>query len=93
MDRDTQMASARTFLEALDPRAESFCFRALPDKEGAGAPRPQKFEGSSDSCFDGLAKANTAGHGIFVVINEGGHKKEDISRVRAVFADFDTEFF
>jgi hypothetical protein len=36
-----------------------------------------------------LQRANRAGGGAFVVVNEGGQKDSDITRVRAVFADTD----
>jgi hypothetical protein len=36
-----------------------------------------------------LKQQNSQGSGVFVTVNEGGHRATDITRVRAVFADTD----
>lgn len=40
-------------------------------------------------CERELVGLNNSGAGIFFVVNEGGHKDEDITRIRSVFIDID----
>lgn len=77
---------ARVFLRTLDPDAERFNFRTFPDK-GRGAGRT--YCGSLDEVATDLALDNGNGRGVFVVVNEGGQTADAITRVRAVWADFD----
>jgi hypothetical protein len=80
----------RAFLKLLAPKAQKFHFRTFNDKKkSTGKGLTGKFEGSIDQIESDLASRNAKGAGIFVVINEGGQKKDDIHRVRAVFADTD----
>ncbi len=79
---------ARDFLKMLDPEANSFCFRQLPDNETSRV-RPGNLDGKLKEVLPQLQRANSAGGGAFVVINEGGQKNGEITRVRAVFADTD----
>lgn len=76
------------FLKMLDPEAKSFCFRQLPDNERSRV-RPGNLDGKLKEALPQLQRANRAGGGAFVVINEGGQKNGEITRVRAVFADTD----
>lgn len=79
---------ARRFLRALDPAAERFHFRTLP--EGGRPGKGHKFDNRSlDEVEFNLARDNGNGHGVFVVVNEGGQTAAAITRVRAVWADFD----
>ena len=77
---------AQRFLNLLDPEAEVFHFRTFPD---AGRGPGRNYSGTFPEVSAMLAKDNAEGRGVFVVVNEGGHKAKDITRVRAVFADFD----
>ncbi|WP_420587927.1 DNA-primase RepB domain-containing protein [Marivita sp.] len=79
---------ARAFLKMLDPHANSFYFRKLPDNASSQV-SPRNLDGKLKEVLVQLQRANRAGGGAFVVINEGGHKDGDITRVRAVFADTD----
>lgn len=81
-------AQARAFLKMIDPEAKSFCFRVLPDNKTTGV-RPDKLDRHFDTVLPQLQRANRAGGGAFVVVNEGGQRDNDITRVRAVFADTD----
>ncbi|PBS11933.1 hypothetical protein CMZ82_12410 [Lysobacteraceae bacterium NML93-0792] len=79
-------AEAERFLTLLDESAEAFCFRTFPEiGEGHGANHP----GALDAVADALQRDNARGRGVYVVVNEGGNKAAEITRVRAVFADFD----
>lgn len=80
------LEQARTFLRTLDPVTSHWHFRTFPDR-GCGSGR--SYSGTFDELALLLQLDNGKGCGVFVVINEGGHKAADITRVRAVFADFD----
>lgn len=76
--------AAEQFLEALDPEAESFCFRVIrPDKTA------ENYSGSLQSVWFQLRRENREGAGAYIVVNEGGDSAEEITRIRAVFADLD----
>jgi len=78
---------ARGFLEALACDVEdTFCFRTFPDR-GAGFGR--NYEGTLDNVWSSLVGDQDEGHGVFVVVNAGGHKDADIHTIRAVFIDAD----
>jgi hypothetical protein len=81
-------SQARAFLKMIDPEAKSFCFRQLPDNKVTRV-RPDNLDGKLQEVLPKLQRANRAGGGAFVVVNDGGQKDEDIKRVRAVFADTD----
>lgn len=78
--------AAASFLQWLAPAASDFCFRTFPD---AGTGGGRNYSVSLQQYADALAADNAAGRGVFVVVNEGGHKGAEITRVRAVFADLD----
>ncbi|MCD9027729.1 AAA family ATPase [Luteimonas sp. BDR2-5] len=78
--------TASRFLSALDSTAGTFAFRTFADNRKGGG---KNYTGTLAEHFDALAAANAAGDGVFVVVNEGGHKAADIARVRAVFVDLD----
>jgi hypothetical protein len=81
-------SQARAFLKFLDPHTDQFCFRVLPDNKGSPV-WEKKFNGKFGLILPRLRQANRAGGGTFVVVNVGGQKDSDITRVRAVFADTD----
>lgn len=78
---------AELFLKTLSKR-EDFCFRTFSDSSSKNN-IPMNFEGAFEAIKDKLVKANKMGSGIFVVINEGGQKAKDITKIRAIFADTD----
>lgn len=89
---DLQQASA--FLAALDPSATAWTFQTFDDIESKQK-RPELVavrHGTLEQHAAWLASMNAQGAGIFVTVNETDGKRrksENITRVRAVFADFD----
>lgn len=89
---DLQQASA--FLAVLDPSATTWTFQTFDDIESEQK-RPELVKvlhGTLEQHAPLLASVNAQGAGIFVTVNEAdgnGRKTENITRVRAVFADFD----
>lgn len=77
---------AQRFLDILDPGADRWHFRTFPDSGSGGG---KNSYGTLDEVATDLQLDNGNGRGVFVVVNEGGHKDADITRIRAVFADFD----
>ena len=73
----------------IDPTAEQFCFRTFDDGKAKRAALTSKCEGPFEAVVKDLLQRNDKGAGAFVVVNEGGHTKDQINRVRAVFADTD----
>lgn len=88
MSLPTDTAAAAEFLELLDPNAVEFCFRTFDDKNN-NSQLAKNFTGPLEDSLSGLSAKHNSGAGVFVVINEGGHKDEDITRIRYVFADTD----
>lgn len=81
---------ARVFLKRLDANTKQFHFRTFDDKPKRGRlTLIGNFSGSIMKCEQVLRERNANDAGVFVVINEGGHKDDAITRVRAVFADTD----
>lgn len=76
------------FLKALDRQADTFAFRVLPEGAGNGV-KPSNFTGRIADLWPKLEQANKQGGGVFVTINQGGRRANEITRVRAVFADTD----
>lgn len=81
-------SQARAFPKILDPHTDHFCFRVLPDSKMSPV-EACNYEGRFKEVLPQLRQANHKGGGAFVVVNEGGQKDSDITRVRAVFADTD----
>ena len=76
------------FLKALDRQADTFAFRVLP--EGAGTSvKASNHTGRIIDLQPKLEQMNHQGGGVFVTINQGGRRANEITRVRAVFADTD----
>ena len=88
-------AQADLFLDMLDPSTSSFCYRTFDDvllADGIKRGLSQlsgNHAGTLTAQQPSLQSLNAHGAGVFVVINEGGQKKAQIRRVRAVFADTD----
>jgi hypothetical protein len=84
---------AERFLAVLDPQASGFTFQSFDDdcerKDGSLA---HIIHGSLHQHWRELVRLNNRGAGIFVTVNETdlkGRKKENITKVRALFADLD----
>jgi putative DNA primase/helicase len=72
---------AQRFLAILDSSAkpQDWCYRAIHPTQGAK---------KANSLYDLQAK-NLGGHGAFVVVNAGGDDAASITRIRALYVDFD----
>lgn len=83
---------ARGFLSALDPRAESWTLQTFDDAAAKDKRLTRLLHGTLDEHAGTLAKLNGDGAGIFVTVNQtdgAGRKKNNITRVRALFVDLD----
>jgi len=83
------MEDAQHFLKLLSVSATKniFCFRSIDPKKKE---IPCNYTGTLEQNYSDLEQKNILKRvGIFVVINEGGHKDANIVRVRAVFCDWD----
>lgn len=80
------LGMAQQFLTILDEEAEVFCFRTIDPRERLPT---INHTGTLEQVAPDLQRANAAGCGVYVVMNEGGHDTKAITRVRAVFADLD----
>jgi Protein of unknown function (DUF3631)/RepB DNA-primase from phage plasmid len=84
---------ARRFLELLDEEAPAFCFQLATDAEPK--PKPDhlaKILNLPPDNLKALATRNANGAAVWVMINAGDGKRrraENVTRVRAVFADLD----
>ena len=88
MKDSANLNHSRAFLKMLDPQAEAFCFRVLPEAPSCNA-QPIKLHATLEAKARTLEKQNQQGCGVFVVINQGGHDKASITQIRALFADTD----
>jgi putative DNA primase/helicase len=93
-----KLSAARKFLARLDPSSPKFHFRTFTDNEekrqalkAARKPDPlaRNFHGSLANLAQELISQNEKGAGVFVVVNVGGQRDNEISRVRGCFADQD----
>lgn len=87
---------AERFLQALDPRAESFSFRTFSDTPYTRLPGEDPLEralhGSLRDCWAELVELNQRGAAVSVTINRTngrGRTPADILMVRALFLDDD----
>jgi hypothetical protein len=79
---------AKAFLMMLNPNAKDFHFRVFIDDKKMTR-YSSNFKGSLVSQSEKFQLLNNRSRGIFVVINEGGQKDAEITKIRAVFADTD----
>lgn len=79
------LSQAKRFLSIIDESADVFAFRTMKSDRDA-----RNYTASFNDVSSALQLDNSKGKGVYVVINEGGHRAENITRVRAVFADCDT---
>ncbi len=77
---------ARQFLQALGGPTE---FRTFSDRDKSKKGLNRTIPGNFEDLEQQLVDLNDRGAGVFVVVNEGGQTDDAISKVRAVFADFD----
>lgn len=85
-------APANAFLDALDPRG-IFTFQTFPEGESQSESHyPTILHGTLKEHSARLAELNSAGHGVFVMVNEGdlkGRAARNVVRVRAHYVDLD----
>jgi len=85
------LSQAGAFLDALDPGA-NFTFQTFPEGVTPSSQSPTILHGTLTDHAARLTALNRAGHGIFVMINEGdlkGRAARNVIRVRALFVDSD----
>jgi hypothetical protein len=86
------LAAANSFLDALDPGGV-FTFQTFPEGPHDGpVPSPQIMHGTLADLAERLTALNSAGHGIFVMVNEGdlaGRRATNVKRIRAFCLDLD----
>jgi putative DNA primase/helicase len=83
------------FLASLFEAAETVCFRAFDDRDGS------TFKGQKMECVlsqykkieETLHRHNAQNRGIFFVVNSGGQKDEEITRINAQFVESDEGTF
>ncbi len=80
---------AARFLGLLDEGTEHFEFRTFDDSKAKRASLAGKFSGTFADHAAELSRLNSAGAGVFVVVNHGGQDTKSIDRIRSVFADTD----
>lgn len=75
-------------------QGKCFTFQTFDDNaDRKDKPLVKTVSGSLAQCFNTLVRMNEQGAGVFVTVNQTdgtGRKKENITRVRALFVDFDT---
>jgi RepB DNA-primase from phage plasmid/Primase C terminal 2 (PriCT-2) len=87
-DTSPPEVQTQAFLRMLDRSAKTFSFRVFSEKaKEAGSAR--NYSGKIDQVRQSLQQKNKLGCGVFVAVNAGGHRADEITRVRAVFADTD----
>lgn len=86
------LQAAEKYLAILDESAESFTWQTFDDAAKGRSNLIRIMHGSLDQLSEQLVKLNEAGAGVYVTVNETdgkGRKIENITRIRAVFADLD----
>lgn len=83
---------AELFLAALDPTATTWTFQTFDDNPAKRPELARTLHGTLSQHAAELARLNAAGAGVFITPNETdgtGRKAENITHVRAAWADFD----
>lgn len=88
---------AEHFLKLLDPMVEAFTFQTFGEGQARDAGQLTRvLHGSIGELAGELMQLNNGGAGVFVTINEtdgtGKRKKENITRVRAIWLDDDNTY-
>jgi predicted P-loop ATPase len=84
------LEQAARFLKALDPDATAWTFQTFSDRKDGS--KGNVLHGTLNEHAKKLIEVQEQGHGVFITVNETnfkGRKEGNITRVRAVFADFD----
>ncbi len=90
-DLNPDLDQASDFLDALDFGAD-FTFQTFPEGDTPNSLSPHILHGTLKEHAARLTVLNNAGHGIFVMINQGdlqGRAARNVIRVRALFVDSD----
>jgi hypothetical protein len=85
-------AEAEKFLKALDPKADTFTFQTFDEGKKKVRGLTRMLHGTLAQHWETLCRLNKAGAGVYITVNETdlkGRKAENVTRVRAVFADLD----
>ncbi len=86
-DKSCSYREANHFLKLIAPENKTHCFRVIDPKKKHQA---QNYTGTIEELFTQFEHKNIfMRDGIFVVINEGGHKDASIVKIRAVYCDWD----
>lgn len=88
----TNLPDAQAFLAFLNPDADIWTFQTFGEGRATPPTLPATRHGTLDQCAGWLEEQNARGAGVFVTINETdgqGRKTANVTRVRALFADFD----
>ncbi|CAM3973599.1 Hypothetical protein HVIM_02732 [Roseomonas mucosa] len=84
------IAIAQSTLDFFEPNAK-WNLRTFDDNKSRNKKNLIRTKSNvrPSDCERELVGLNNSGAGIFFVVNEGGHKDEDITRIRSVFIDID----
>ncbi|GAV34133.1 hypothetical protein ROTAS13_01795 [Roseomonas sp. TAS13] len=84
------IAIAQSTLDFFEPNAK-WNLRTFDDNKSRNKKNLIRTKSNvrPSDCERELVSLNNSGAGIFFVVNEGGHKDEDITRIRSVFIDID----
>jgi Primase C terminal 2 (PriCT-2)/RepB DNA-primase from phage plasmid/Family of unknown function (DUF5906) len=88
----TNRAETEKFLKALEPDANTFTFQTFDESKKKARGLTHVLHGTLAQHWETLCRLNKAGAGIYITVNETdghGRKMENVTRVRAVFADLD----
>jgi putative DNA primase/helicase len=83
---------AGAFLKAIDSKTTIFDFRTFDDSGADRKHLVKKLRGTLDEHWENLEALNRQGAGVFVTVNKTdgrGQKAENVTNVRAAFADTD----
>lgn len=80
-------ASANRFIELIAGHDTSVCFRLIHDSDKSKA--AITLFGTLSEHWKRIKTAQREGYGVFMVVNEGGNKDVEITKIRAVFIDAD----
>jgi len=93
-EKDIDFSTIERFLELLTGTCDpNVCWRFLPDSPRAKEDNHEfvkrNFEGRLSDVRDDIIDYQLQENGIFVIVNAGGHKREAINKIRALFIDCD----
>lgn len=90
LQHNNAMSDTQQWLNALDKR-DKVAWRAIPDRQEMfdDGHKAKTLNGTLAQSYEKLKQWNEQGYGIFAVVNEGGISAKEITRVRALFVDYD----